>query len=154
MTVMMIATRSEIFSLVLVANLALSFPRATVVLAANNSTHFLDRFNYHETSVRGDGFIDYAPSEWGNIECDERNAESLDKCEGYNHKWHEGINWTVQDNFCRWCPVGSDACGRHHQSPIDLLREVGMDPNISLAAKECIVSQRSAAICIRVDIHG
>jgi hypothetical protein len=109
--------------------------------AMNNSTYFLDRFNYHETSVRGDGFIDYAPNEWGKIECDEQTAESLDKCEGYNRKWHEGINWTIQDNFCRWCPVGSDLCGRHHQSPINLLREVGLDPNISFVANECIVSQ-------------
>jgi len=122
----------------LAANASLIFLLLTGVLAKNNSTHFLDRFNYHETSVRGDGFIDYAPNEWGKIECDERTAESVDKCEGYNHKWHEGINWTIQDNSCRWCPVGSDTCGRHHQSPINLLREVGLDPNISLIAKECI----------------
>jgi len=109
-----------------------------IVSAKNNGTHFLDRFNYHETTVRGDGFIDYAPKEWGEIKCDERTSESLDQCEGYNHKWHEGINWTITDNFCRWCPVGSDECGRHHQSPINLLREVGLDPNISLVANECI----------------
>ena len=111
------------------------------VSAKQNSTHFLDRFNYNKTTSRNDGFIDYGPKDWGKIECDERTAESLDKCEGYPNKWHEGINWTVQDNFCRWCPVGSDKCGRHHQSPINLLREVGLDLNISDVAKECIVSR-------------
>jgi len=122
----------------LVANAFLVFLRFVGVFAKNNSTHFLDRFNYHETTVRGDGFIDYAPNEWGNIECDEQTPESLDKCEGYNRKWHEGINWTVQENFCQWCPVGSDLCGRHHQSPINLLREVRLDNNNSLVANECI----------------
>lgn len=108
------------------------------VSAKQNSTHFLDRFNYDKTTSRNDGFIDYGPKDWGEIECDERTTESLDKCEGYPNKWHEGINWTVQDNFCRWCPVGSDKCGRHHQSPINLLREVGLDLNTSDVAKECI----------------
>ena len=110
------------------------------VSAQNNKTHFLDRFNYHETTVRGDGFIDYDPKQWDKIKCDERSAESLEQCEGYNYKWHEGINFTIEDNYCRWCPVGSDKCGRHHQSPINLVREVGLEPNISLVANECIVS--------------
>ena len=112
-----------------------------IVSAKNNSTHFLDRFNYDTTTTdREDGFIDYGPKDWGKIKCDERTTESLDQCEGYPHKWHEGINFTVTDNYCRWCPVGSDECGRHHQSPINLLREVGLDPNTSFVANECIVS--------------
>ncbi|OEU13118.1 alpha carbonic anhydrase [Fragilariopsis cylindrus CCMP1102] len=110
-----------------------------IVSAKNNSTHFLDRFNYDTTTTnREDGFIDYGPKDWGKIKCDERTTESLDQCEGYPHKWHEGINFTVTDNYCRWCPVGSDECGRHHQSPINLLREVGLDPNTSFVANECI----------------
>jgi len=109
-----------------------------IVSAKNNSTHFLDRFNYDTTTDREDGFIDYGPKDWGKIKCDERTTESLDQCEGYPHKWHEGINFTVTDNYCRWCPVGSDECGRHHQSPINLLREVGLDPNTSFVANECI----------------
>eukprot|EP00536_Pseudo-nitzschia_multiseries_P002979 jgi/Psemu1/184841/e_gw1.42.19.1 len=109
-----------------------------IVSAKNNGTHFLDRFNYDETKVRDDGFIDFGPEEWGEIMCDERTAESLEQCEGYPHKWHEGINWTVQDNSCRSCPIGSNVCERHHQSPINLLREVGLDLNTSDVAKECI----------------
>lgn len=115
----------------------------TRVSAQNNSTHFLDRFTYDETTRRGDGFVDYQPSLWGKIECDETSAESLEQCEGYPHKWHEGINWTVTQNYCRWCPLDAplELCGRHHQSPINLLREVGLDLNTSDAAKECIVSR-------------
>jgi hypothetical protein len=111
-----------------------------IVSAKNNQTHFLDRFNYDTTTDREDGFIDYGPKDWGKIKCDERTTESLDQCEGYPHKWHEGINFTITDNYCRWCPVGSDECGRHHQSPINLLREVGLNPNTSSFANECIVS--------------
>jgi hypothetical protein len=99
---------------------------------------FLDRFTYQDETVdRGDGFFDYHPPDWNEIKCNE--GDKLDQCEGYNYKWNEGINWTITDNFCKWCPDdGNQQCGRHHQSPINLLREFGLVPGTHPNAAECI----------------
>lgn len=111
-----------------------------------------DRWNYDETIVRSDGFTDYGPSDWGDIECDESSREGLDACLAYTDKWHEGEGWTIRDNYCRWCPESSpDSCGRHHQSPINLERNRGLGywnkteenngnpgANADPMAKECI----------------
>jgi hypothetical protein len=110
-----------------------------VVSAQNDGTTFHDRFTYQDTTIdRGDGFFDYRPEDWDQIQCDERTRDTLEQCEGYPYKWHEGIEWGIQDNYCRWCPDdGTNSCGRHHQSPINLLREVGLNftnPN----SVECI----------------
>ena len=54
---------------------------------------YLDRFTYQDETVdRGDGYLDYRPPDWNEIRCNEGNR--LDECEGYNYKWHEGINCT------------------------------------------------------------
>mmetsp|Transcript_57646 Transcript_57646/g.140799 ORF Transcript_57646/g.140799 Transcript_57646/m.140799 type:complete len:631 (+) Transcript_57646:68-1960(+) len=108
----------------------------------NNGTYFLDRFSFKdETIVRDDGFMDYTPSEWQNIVCDE--TDSLDECLAYRDKWRTGRGWSVKKNYCRWCPEGEGLCGRHHQSPIDLRRSFGLDPfpweeNFHPDANECI----------------
>lgn len=102
---------------------------------------YLDRFNYNETVQREDGFVDYGPSDWDEIECDE--AFSLDSCLAYTDKWKTGREWSIQKNYCRWCPQDDpDSCGeRHHQSPINLQRAVGLDPDMDKLANECIVSR-------------
>ena len=121
-----------------------------VVEAQNDGTKFLDRFTYEDETIdRGDGFFDYRPPDWNDIKCDERTREGLDQCVGYSYKWHEGIDWTIQKNYCRWCPEGSfgtchggvDENGqeiRHHQSPIDLQREYGLELGTHENARECV----------------
>ena len=100
-----------------------------------NETQWLDRFTYGNTTERADGFLDYGPPDWGDIDCDETNA--LDECIAYPDKWETGQDWSIQQNYCLWCPDdGTQRCGRHHQSPIDLRREKGF-PNSS-EYKECI----------------
>jgi hypothetical protein len=134
----------------LVATLVINI--VVVVEAQNNSTHFLDRFTYEDENIdRGDGFFDYRPQDWNDIRCDERTRESLDECIAYPSKWHEGIDWKINQNYCRWCPEdqaddqpcssGFDSTGqqiRHHQSPIDLQREFGLDIGTHPNAKECV----------------
>lgn len=87
-----------------------------------------DRWNYDKTMERKDGFYDFGPEEWGNIECDESTPEGLDACLGYRDKWHAGQSWQMDRNYCRWCPstLADTACGRHHMSPINLQRNRGL----------------------------
>lgn len=86
-----------------------------------------DRWNYDTTQTRNDGFVDYGPSEWGRISCDERSVEGLDACLAYRDKWHTGQDWEIEDNYCRWCPADRPGnCGRHHMSPINLERKRGL----------------------------
>ncbi|VEU35620.1 unnamed protein product [Pseudo-nitzschia multistriata] len=107
----------------------------TNVLTGNGL--YLDRFNYDATVQRPDGFTDYGPSDWENIECDERDA--LQSCLAYPDKWETGRAWAVNRNYCRWCPASDpDRCSRHHQSPIDLQRAVGKEPGTDWLANECI----------------
>jgi hypothetical protein len=102
-----------------------------VVCSINAQDEFLDRWNYYGTEQRvsdnsGTGtFMDYGPPDWGDIECNENNRETLDECLAYRDKWHTGREWDIKDNYCRWCPadLGFANCGRHHQSPINLERD-------------------------------
>jgi hypothetical protein len=130
----------KLLGLVLSCLLFLAVEWSIDCVHAQNSDEkgYLDRFTYQDETVdRGDGFFDYRPSDWNQIKCDETNK--LDQCEGYNYKWNEGINWTIADNFCQWCPDdGTQQCGRHHQSPINLLREFGLVPGTHPNAEECI----------------
>jgi len=108
-----------------------------VTNAQNDGTNFLDRFTYHdEDIVRPDGFYDYAPKNWGDIQCNE--GGQLDECFAYIDKWHTGRDWKIERNYCRWCPEGEGLCGRHHQSPINLNRAVGYEPGTHDLANECI----------------
>lgn len=78
---------------------------------------YLDRFTYRDDDVdRGDGFFDYTPENWDQISCNE--GSRLDECLGYRDKWETGRGWKIEENQCRWCPDGSDRCGRHRQSPV------------------------------------
>lgn len=75
-----------------------------------------DRFNYDQTDGR-----DFGPRDWSRVTCDD-----VDRCQGWPDDWELGVGWSLQVNNCRWCPEGSDRCGRHHQSPIDLRRNKGV----------------------------
>ncbi|MGK3738839.1 MAG: hypothetical protein ACI90V_005686, partial [Bacillariaceae sp.] len=97
----------------------------------------------------GQTFIDYSPQNWDDIKCNE--GSKLDECVGYIDKWTTGRDWGITKNDCRWCPASKDGsgsnnnCGVHHQSPVNLQREVGYDfntssPYYSEIANECIVS--------------
>ena len=107
-----------------------------------------DRFTYDATEQRSDGFTDYGPNQWSQIECDERTPQGLDECLAYRDKWHTGQDWEIERNYCRWCPESSPGnCGRHHQSPINLERNRGLGfwendgnrgDNSHSDAKECI----------------
>ena len=112
---------------------AIVFVAATTIVPTTTAQD-LDRFNYDQTVVRPDGFSDFGPSQWGSISCDE--SGNLDGCIGYPDKWHTGKAWEINENYCRWCPDGSTSCGRHHQSPINLRREVGIED--ASVANECI----------------
>jgi len=96
-----------------------------------------DRFSYDITRYRLDGFRDFGPEDWGDIQCDEEDA--LDSCLAYTDKWATGREWGIEQNYCRWCPVDDpEACDRHHQSPINLQRAVGFEPFTHVLANECI----------------
>lgn len=124
-------------SIMKVATLALLAWTTSQATAQNDGTTFLDRFTYKdEDDNRDDGFIDYAPPNWNQIACDEENQ--LDACLGYTDKWHTARDWTIQKNYCRWCPEGENRCSKHHQSPIDLRREAGYEPGTHELANECI----------------
>ncbi|KAG7372538.1 alpha carbonic anhydrase [Nitzschia inconspicua] len=131
---------TKLVGLVVSCSLFMAFEWAVDHVQAQNSEDkgYLDRFTYQDETIdRGDGFFDYRPEDWDKIKCNENSK--LDECEGYNYKWREGINWTITDNFCKWCPDdGSKQCGRHHQSPINLLREFGLEPGTHENAEECI----------------
>ena len=123
--------------------------------AQNKDGIYLDRFTYNDQDVaiehdlNNDGIndhvsYDYAPENWGDIMCNE--GSRLDECVGYPDKWETGRAWEISKNYCKSCPEGGDHnCGRHHQSPVNLQRVVGLDvdpdsPNYSEQANECIVS--------------
>ena len=109
----------------------------TNVLSGNG--YYLDRFNYDVTINRSDGFTDYAPEEWGKINCDEQNE--LQSCLAYTDKWETGREWGIEKNYCISCPDDEpDSCSKHHQSPINLKRVVGYEPGTNELANECIVS--------------
>jgi carbonic anhydrase len=98
---------------------------------------YLDRFTYEDEDIeRNDGFFDYSPEDWDEISCNENSK--LDECLGYRDKWETGRDWSITENHCKWCPDGSDRCGRHRQSPINLRREVGFEPGTHPNANECI----------------
>jgi hypothetical protein len=109
-------------------------------VTAQNSAErgYLDRFTYQdEDIVRSDDFTDYAPQNWNDISCNE--GSRLDECLGYRDKWETGRDWSITKNYCRWCPESDpNRCSRHHQSPIDLRREVGYEPGTHKYANECI----------------
>eukprot|EP00529_Nitzschia_sp_RCC80_P013396 CAMPEP_0113481950 /NCGR_PEP_ID=MMETSP0014_2-20120614/22670_1 /TAXON_ID=2857 /ORGANISM="Nitzschia sp." /LENGTH=597 /DNA_ID=CAMNT_0000375457 /DNA_START=297 /DNA_END=2090 /DNA_ORIENTATION=- /assembly_acc=CAM_ASM_000159 len=110
-----------------------------VVVGQNFNGNYYDRFTYEDNDVvRGDGFVDYNPTNWDQIVCDE--GSRLDECVGYRDKWHTGRDWDIEQNYCRFCPEGdsSESCRRHHQSPINLRREFGYEPGTHPNANECI----------------
>jgi hypothetical protein len=41
---------------------------------------------------------------------------------GWPDDWELGQGWELKKNSCEYCPEGSNKCGTHHQSPIDLER--------------------------------
>ena len=127
-----------------------SVPNGNVV---SGNKDYLDRFNYDVTVPRSDGFKDYGPEDWGDIQCDEEN--SLKSCLAYRDKWETGREWGISENYCRSCPKDdSETCDRHHQSPINLQREVGYEPDPNSTdynelSNECIVSSIDRWICIQ-----
>jgi hypothetical protein len=132
-----LSTRSKpltvIFSVLLVSN------QPWTAAAQNNGDRgYLDRFTYEEEDiVRSDDFTDYSPENWNDISCNEEDR--LDECLAYRDKWETGRDWAIKKNYCRWCPESDpDRCSRHHQSPIDLRREVGYEPGTHEYANECI----------------
>lgn len=119
--------------------LLLSYSTTTSVSAQNSAERgYLDRFTYQDNDIiRSDAFTDYAPKNWNDISCNEDSQ--LDKCLGYRDKWETGRDWSIRKNYCRWCPEDDPSrCSRHHQSPIDLKREVGYEPGTHKDANECI----------------
>jgi len=120
------------------------------------------------TKIRDDGFVDYSPQDWNMISCPQSKfgvGVDVDDCLAYHDKWHEGRDWdlaanNVDDdwvlrnqygsywdeiidddyngNSCQHCPAGSNDCGRHHQSPINLQREYGLEIGTHENARECI----------------
>ncbi|KAL3937732.1 MAG: hypothetical protein SGARI_002006 [Bacillariaceae sp.] len=110
----------------------------TPSLAVNSADRgYLDRFTYEDFDItRPDLFMDYSPQNWNDISCNE--GSRLEECLGYRDKWETGRSWEVEKNYCRWCPEGEGRCSRHHQSPIDLKREVGYEPGTHEQANECI----------------
>ena len=130
--------------------------------AQNQNGIYLDRFTYKsqdvaiEHDLNNDGVddhtsYDYSPENWRDISCNE--GSKLDQCVGYRDKWTTGREWGIEKNYCKWCPEGENhGCGRHHQSPVNLQRAVGLDfenwsPNYSEIANECIVSIVVVLLC-------
>jgi hypothetical protein len=102
----------------------------TTAVGAQN----LDRFNFDLSSQqRPDGFMDFAPPDWWQINCPDP-----DDCLAYRDKWETGRNWSLGENACLNCLEGTFRCGRHHQSPINLLREYGLELGTHPNANECI----------------
>ena len=128
-----------------------SFVEAQTTNVPSGNGDYLDRFNYDVTVRRSDGFKDYGPEDWGDIQCDEQN--SLKSCLAYRDKWETGREWGISKNYCRSCPKDDpETCDRHHQSPINLQRGVGYEPGANETnelANECIVSSIDGWICIR-----
>mmetsp|Transcript_25784 Transcript_25784/g.28947 ORF Transcript_25784/g.28947 Transcript_25784/m.28947 type:complete len:581 (+) Transcript_25784:49-1791(+) len=121
------------------AIIAILLPLISVGVGAQNN--YLDRFNYENVSIRrSDGFMDYQPEDWERIQCDEHS--SLETCLAYIDTWETGRDWAINTNYCRWCPEGGDSTlcdnNRHHQSPINLERVVGYEPDTHDLANECI----------------
>jgi hypothetical protein len=128
------------------APLALLALRAHQTSAQNDGERFLDRFTYQdENDLRSDGFYDYSPPNWDDIACDEGNQ--LDACLGYTDKWHTARDWSITKNYCRWCPEGEGRCSKHHQSPINLRRESGLEPGTNQYANECI-GESTNMLCV------
>mmetsp|Transcript_8669 Transcript_8669/g.18722 ORF Transcript_8669/g.18722 Transcript_8669/m.18722 type:complete len:238 (-) Transcript_8669:1977-2690(-) len=155
----MIGIRTSISTIVLL------FPGIEYLVRGQNNEGrgiYLDRFTYKTTNeknkvtVKGKDHtsIDYSPENWGDITCNE--GSKLDECLGYTDKWKTGRQWDISENSCKWCPAdGNHNCGRHHQSPIDLKRAVGLDFTqgsefYSEIANECIVSVLSNLICTEI----
>ena len=46
---------------------------------------------------------------------------------GWPDDWQLGIGWELDENSCDWCPKGSGRCEKHHQSPIDLERNLAIE---------------------------
>ena len=124
-------------SIVVTATLLLGITPSTTLAVNSADSGYLDRFTYQEEDItRPDDFKDYSPEHWNDISCNE--GSRLDECLGYRDKWETGRDWEISKNYCRWCPEGEGRCGRHHQSPINLRREVGYEPGTHEAANECI----------------
>ena len=95
--------------------------------ATTGQTQYLDRFTYNNTITRSDGFFDYGPQNWADISCDA--VHHLNECIAYIDKWEEAQGWSIQKNYCEWCPDdGTQLCGNHHQAPLALKRSHA-DPN-------------------------
>jgi len=133
--------------------LSLSTRSVRPVEGQNNDEIYFDRFTYKsgdvaiENDLDNDGdndhtSIDYSPRNWSNIKCNE--GSKLDECVGYRDKWLTGREWGIFKNSCKWCPADEENnCGRHHQSPVNLQRGVGLDFDrssefYSEIANECI----------------
>ena len=94
-----------------------SFVKPQIVNLLSGDGFYLDRFTYDVTVSRADGFKDYGPEDWPQIECDEEN--SLRSCLAYRDKWETGREWSIKKNYCRNCPIDDpEVCNnRHHHNP-------------------------------------
>jgi hypothetical protein len=58
---------------------------------------------------------------------------------GWPDEYLLSVEWNIANNgnTCKWCPKGQGKCGStHHESPIDLRREIGIEGDKN--ANECI----------------
>ena len=62
----------------------------------------------------------------------------LDQCLGWHDKWDTGVGWELDENSCRWCPDTGNNCGQHHQSPINMLRDIADETASSPFSNPCI----------------
>ena len=65
--------------------------------SASAQPSILDRFTYEDTTtIRSDGYHDYAPQDWNTIACptsknnNHNNQVVDDECIAYHDKWHTG----------------------------------------------------------------
>jgi hypothetical protein len=56
--------------------------------------------------------------------------------QGWPDPFKEGVGWELENNSCRWCPASGNACGTHHQSPINLERNLAIADHANF--NECI----------------
>jgi hypothetical protein len=88
------SARPAAFSLV-AAMMMMVVVMITGVSSASQGLQYGDRWNYDTTLMRSDGFVDYGPSEWNMISCDESTPEGLDACLAYRDKWHTAQDWKI-----------------------------------------------------------
>ena len=118
--------------------LLLLLSAATMIPFSNGADR--DRFNYGDTRQRaGTNFMDFGPDEWDMLSCSKSSDGTVQHCLGFPDTWELGRDWDIDRNSCIWCPDdGFDRpeCVKHHQSPINLQRNRGIENHTS--ENECI----------------